>query len=529
MRPGKGLPALFFLSLLLLQSATAQVMLISSSPADGSVNVALTGPLRLTFSAALDTSVSFAGTGAFLAYEVFPEPRNARFKPPEVTSDLRSVALPWGQLTPQARYVFVLRQAHSITGETLLRPYVLTFSTGQSLPSGQITGKVSDLPLERENIIVGLLRTHESRLTLAAAGVSNGEFHLQHLEPGVFWPVAVRQSEGARLFELGSDDALGFVDADHDGYPDSLTIRESEQIANVDIRLRPVVARTAVLDAARVNAVAQTWSKDAALVAIESSELSEDGRAFTWIYVYHSAARGIRTFFSHAGAIFPVDFVTDVPVRVGSLPESWVDSDSAAFVAESGGGADFRSLHARIETFVSLNTMTTAREGNVNFFGGFPQVSRQVRLQAQNEAAQGTGDRPIWFFFYYTPKPFTSWDIGIDALTGEVLFSSNKILTGIAEQGKTHSFSLSQNYPNPFNPNTLIAYSLPDPARVRLTVYNLLGQKVRTLVRRHQAAGNHEVVWDGKNDSGVNLESGVFFYRLQIGGGSRTRRMILLR
>ena len=85
------------------------------------------------------------------------------------------------------------------------------------------------------------------------------------------------------------------------------------------------------------------------------------------------------------------------------------------------------------------------------------------------------------------------------------------------------SFGLEQNYPNPFNPSTTIRYALPAKSYVTLFVFNTLGQQVATLVDDTQEAGYHEVRFDG-----VNLASGVYFYRLQTGGFVQTRKMLLL-
>ncbi|MFC2075693.1 aryl-sulfate sulfotransferase [candidate division KSB1 bacterium] len=88
---------------------------------------------------------------------------------------------------------------------------------------------------------------------------------------------------------------------------------------------------------------------------------------------------------------------------------------------------------------------------------------------------------------------------------------------------------LSQNHPNPFNPMTTIEFALPRESLISLVVYNTTGQKVRELTSGHQAAGSHRVEWDGRDDSGRPVGSGVYFYRLQTGDFSRTRKMVLLK
>lgn len=89
--------------------------------------------------------------------------------------------------------------------------------------------------------------------------------------------------------------------------------------------------------------------------------------------------------------------------------------------------------------------------------------------------------------------------------------------------------SLGQNTPNPFNPETRIAYTLPDAEQVRLTVYNLLGQVVRRLADQAQTAGRHEVRWDGRDEAGRVVASGVYLYRIEARGFSAVRRMVLLK
>ena len=96
-------------------------------------------------------------------------------------------------------------------------------------------------------------------------------------------------------------------------------------------------------------------------------------------------------------------------------------------------------------------------------------------------------------------------------------------------QTRPEVFSLANNYPNPFNPATTIKYALPQAADVALTVYNVLGQPVRTLVAEHQNAGRYVVEWDATNDSGHSLSSGMYFYRLEAGGDLEVKKMLLLK
>ncbi len=90
-------------------------------------------------------------------------------------------------------------------------------------------------------------------------------------------------------------------------------------------------------------------------------------------------------------------------------------------------------------------------------------------------------------------------------------------------------FDLGQNYPNPFNPSTQIDYSLPTAQPVRLDIYNINGQKVRTLVDGYSEAGNHTVTWDATDDDGAWVASGVYLYKLTAGDKSVSRKMTLVK
>ncbi len=90
-------------------------------------------------------------------------------------------------------------------------------------------------------------------------------------------------------------------------------------------------------------------------------------------------------------------------------------------------------------------------------------------------------------------------------------------------------FSLEQNYPNPFNPSTYIEFSLPRAGHVSLDVFNILGQRVRTLLDQAMPAGFHRVVFDGRSSSGDELSTGVYLYRLKTDDNVASRKMILMK
>jgi len=97
------------------------------------------------------------------------------------------------------------------------------------------------------------------------------------------------------------------------------------------------------------------------------------------------------------------------------------------------------------------------------------------------------------------------------------------------EEKMPKSFSGSQNYPNPFNPLTVIKCDLPEPEHVKITIYNILGQKVRTVVDEDQQSGYKSVNWDGKDDQGKDVSTGIYFYQIKAGDFSMVKKMVLLK
>ncbi len=90
-------------------------------------------------------------------------------------------------------------------------------------------------------------------------------------------------------------------------------------------------------------------------------------------------------------------------------------------------------------------------------------------------------------------------------------------------------YYLGQNYPNPFNPSTVIEFDLPRLSKVEIEVYNILGQTVRYLVDEEKPAGKYNVIWDGRDNSGTTVSSGMYFYKIKTDGFSSSKKMILLK
>ena len=102
----------------------------------------------------------------------------------------------------------------------------------------------------------------------------------------------------------------------------------------------------------------------------------------------------------------------------------------------------------------------------------------------------------------------------------ELALTSNKIIS--------NNVSLSNAYPNPFNPFTTLSYGLPEDAMVNITIYDMMGRKINTLVSSQQTAGFKSIQWDATNNQGQPVSAGVYLYSIQTGQFNQTKKMILL-
>jgi len=102
-------------------------------------------------------------------------------------------------------------------------------------------------------------------------------------------------------------------------------------------------------------------------------------------------------------------------------------------------------------------------------------------------------------------------------------------IVGLDQSSIPLVFSLSQNYPNPFNPVTTLRYDLPENGLVNITIYDMLGRQVKTLVNQTQDAGYKSIIWDATNNYGQLVSAGIYLYQIQAGEYISTKKMVLLK
>ncbi len=195
----------------------------------------------------------------------------------------------------------------------------------------------------------------------------------------------------------------------------------------------------------------------------------------------------------------------------------------------------------------SMNEMLSFVDLNSSLFSGYGLGVMRYNLVGRDVWGHSGLVPGYRSAMYYSPQDDISIVVLINQNPAEPVSIVSTLLevilqsdpTGIADVSDdpvSSEFTLFQNYPNPFNPETTIEYHLLSSAIVNLTVYNNLGERVRVLVKDHQPPGTNAVVWDGKDDFGNPVSSGVYFYNLGIvepgqqpGNALQTRKMVLIR
>ena len=105
---------------------------------------------------------------------------------------------------------------------------------------------------------------------------------------------------------------------------------------------------------------------------------------------------------------------------------------------------------------------------------------------------------------------------------------TREVIQNNKDNMKRHKIIVS-NDPNPFNPTTTISYQLPADSKVHISIFNIKGQKVKTLVNEILPAGEHSAIWNGRDSNGNRVGSGIYFYKLKAGDFQKVKKMILIK
>ena len=208
---------------------------------------------------------------------------------------------------------------------------------------------------------------------------------------------------------------------------------------------------------------------------------------------------------------------------------------------------NFSGLKSNPDTFLPLFSKDFK---TADISGGIPTVDNwhKMKIEVRTLSATKVG---FWAYFdgvllkgcpiYDTAATVTSGKFGLysfqQSATGLATYVDNIIVKtlpalSVHDNGNSvtpNNFNLSQNYPNPFNPETKISYRLLENGFTTLTIYDPLGRTINTLASQHQSVGDHVAVWNGKDEAGNVVPSGVYFYSLKSGNSMQSKKMILMK
>ena len=234
-----------------------------------------------------------------------------------------------------------------------------------------------------------------------------------------------------------------------------------------------------------------------------------------------------------ANIVVPVHLAFDQPIKRFSIPLTYKSSvfECVGFDFERTllEGAD--GLVPEVDTIAN----TVAIKGNI-IFGPLIEPDNFIgtvfaKLLFRAKSGPSSADSSITFdtSFIAPDIVYSFTDDSGRIILPEFVTNQLNIITGLGDDTRPLVFELEQNYPNPFNPSTTIAFSVPRAGQVSLQVFNLLGQRIRTLSESFLAPGRYEFEWNGEDESGQSVSSGIYFYHLSAAGFTETRKMVFMK
>jgi hypothetical protein len=222
---------------------------------------------------------------------------------------------------------------------------------------------------------------------------------------------------------------------------------------------------------------------------------------------------------------------------------------SAPLVIEMNNAVPVKGLQFNLVDDVDYLTIDVASVQQVGRAANFTFVGNEVNGQSLilgvnfngEEIAPGSGAILEVQFMIASNAPMNDLSLSITdlivATQGGLPLPSNgtdyvfSLTTGVDEEAELPTaFELKQNYPNPFNPTTTISYSVPVASEIQVGIFNLLGQEIRSLSNGEHQPGVYSAMWDGLNQNGVRVESGIYLYRMSSSAGfSATKKLVMLK
>ena len=490
--------------------AEAQMQVVSTNPANNTLNVPLSTTFQITFNSPIDTN-QVSGEKSFLM-------NLDTIVGQSYSGDLKTITFSL-HLKPATMYFVMAYGIPAQGGGRLSIPSTTFFSTASSFPTGSVSGTVfsgaTGVSPANALVILSSRPVGDGNPVAVAGAVANGagNYSIPYAPAGKYYPLSAQDANGDGGIDPTSGDVLAMGDTIH---------VQNSAVSNVNLTFQSFgafqySAAKHVADSASLSAL----PSDKVLRMVQAWEADSTGKSGNWTFYYTSASAsakyelqidpfGVRL--RTPDSMMAQSFTSMKPiVGTPALPDSFVAR------AERAGGKAFRT-HTVPD---SLQFHLSVKLGSLYWSEFYWMVPDQELYWGADYAFGRQVTQNEW-------RSYGDMKFVGDFSTGNILS-----ITGVEEkpdQGVPQRFELSQNYPNPFNPSTTLKFALPIRSQVTLAIYNLLGQKIAVLEEGEMPAGFHSVEWS------PNVASGVYFYRLEAASSSdagnhfvQVKRMLLVK
>jgi protocatechuate 3,4-dioxygenase beta subunit len=378
---------------------------------------------------------------------------------------------------------------------------------------GSISGTVTDTsgaPLENARITA---RKYGDFFGRSATSDATGAYTIENLLPGDYRIHAHKR---------------GFEPAE---YPDTVTVPDGANVPNIDFALVPFGPDDGVISG--------TVTDDSTGMPIEGASLIALGRGpdFWNMFVF-------RREFTDENGDYSFENLPHIPFKIFTYANGYVGE----FYDDVGSYFDATPVTPDAND-IDVGLAPRENPGILSIYGQIlDQEARSldgvVYLMSEGQIVNIAGTDMDGYYGFsdlnpgtYEVSAFTPYGEGFLNDPIELTFNNYgdaDIVIAVTSTDDNSDLlpvkaSLSQNYPNPFNAYTSISFELPSATNVELTIYNVVGRRIATLQNGFLNSGEHSVIWDGRNDSGAEVASGIYFYRLSTDNLTETRRMTFLK
>ena len=493
-------PANFFLNVL------------NTYPADGAVNFGLNDTVKIRFSVPVDTSFRFSDHNGLLT--------NMSQHPQVTFNDSLTVMKIYSPLKPKTDYFVLLWGIRGLDHSVLTPPYLLNFTTDSSFANNKVSGDViGNGPLKPfTRMVVGLanqpISAGEPTFSYFTVADSSGHFSFEHVRNGTYYPIAGYDGDMNGIIDPGEPmDALGSAD--------SIVVNNSD-VNNVKIYLKspsplPFSKAIHIADSLKLSKL----PSDAQLVLVHGENFDTSGTVMAWNFSYLSKSK------KKAYDLWMDWFQIHLNDSTDSNEYNWLQGirplgDSVKNAADPSNFIK-NAFMIELTKYPPIGfTMHDTISINISVMLGDLHSSEFWDIAPDTSFYWGMS-----FTYYHGNDPWNMHNVvGAHKYLADYKTGTLIKQTGVKKESELtpENFALYQNYPNPFNPTTNIKFDVAKAGVYRLNIYNILGQKVATLLNKKLTPGSYRVTFNA-----ANLPSGVYIYRLEGKNIAITKKMLLLK